>query len=34
MRNELRALNKTVPEAMQGFGTLSKTVKDNGVLDL
>ena len=34
MRNELRALNKTVPEAMQGFGALSKAVKDNGVLDL
>lgn len=32
MRNELRALNKTVPEATKGFGILSKAVKDNGPL--
>ncbi|MCL7464447.1 carboxymuconolactone decarboxylase family protein [Phaeovulum sp. NW3] len=34
MRGELRALNKTAPAAMQGFGTLSKAVKENGVLSL
>ena len=34
MRSELRELNKTIPDATQGFGTLSKAVKDNGVLSL
>ena len=32
MRGELRVLNKTIPEATQGFATLSKAVKDNGPL--
>lgn len=34
MRNELRVLNKTAPDAMKGFGVLSKAVKDNGVLSV
>ena len=34
MRSELRELNKTIPDATLGFGTLSKAVKDNGVLSL
>ncbi len=34
MRSELRELNKAIPDATQGFGTLSKAVKDNGVLSL
>ena len=34
MRNELRALNKTIPEATKGFATLSKAVKDGGVLGI
>ena len=34
MRSELRELNKTIPDATQGFGTLSRAVKDNGVLSL
>lgn len=33
MRDELRVLYKTIPEAMKGFGVLSKAVKDNGPLD-
>lgn len=32
MRKELRALNALVPETAQGFGQLSKAVKDNGPL--
>ncbi|MBW0156707.1 carboxymuconolactone decarboxylase family protein [Sedimentimonas flavescens] len=34
MRNELRVMYKTIPDATQGFGVLSKAVKDNGPLDL
>ncbi|MBY6201330.1 carboxymuconolactone decarboxylase family protein [Maritalea mobilis] len=34
MRNDLRALNRTIPDATKGFGTLSKAVKDGGVLDV
>ncbi len=34
LRNDLRALNKAIPGAMQGFGALSKAVKDGGVLGL
>lgn len=34
MRAELRVLNKTAPEAMKGFGALSKAVKDNSVLSV
>ena len=34
MRGELRVMSKLIPDAMQGFGTLSKAVKDNGELDL
>lgn len=32
LRNDLRVLNKAIPEAAQGFGALSKGVKENGVL--
>jgi len=32
MRDELRVLYKTIPEATKGFSTLTKAVKDNGVL--
>lgn len=34
MRGELRVMNKAIPEAMQGFGVLSKAVHDGGALDL
>lgn len=34
MRDELRELNRTIPEAAKGFGTLSKAVKENGPLDV
>lgn len=34
MRRELRVLNKAAPEAMAGFSTLSKAVKDSGTLSL
>lgn len=34
MRNELRVMNKLIPEAMAGFGALSKAAKDNGPLDV
>ncbi len=34
MRSELRVMNKTIPEATKGFGTLSKAVHDSGVLDV
>lgn len=34
MRQELRTLHKAIPEASQGFATLSKAVKDNGPLGL
>ena len=32
MRGELRVMNKLIPEAMAGFGALSKAAKDAGVL--
>lgn len=32
MRGELRVMNKLIPEAMAGFGALSKAAKDNGPL--
>jgi AhpD family alkylhydroperoxidase len=32
MRNELRVMNKLIPDAMAGFGALSKAAKDNGPL--
>jgi len=32
MRDELRVMNKLIPEAMQGFATLSKATKDSGPL--
>lgn len=34
MRAELRVMNKLIPEAMQGFGALSKAAKDVGPLDV
>ena len=34
VRDELRALNKAIPEATKGFGLLSKAVKDGGVLGM
>ncbi|TDE37980.1 carboxymuconolactone decarboxylase family protein [Antarcticimicrobium sediminis] len=33
-RNSLRNLNRANPEATRGFGTLTKAVKESGVLDL
>ncbi|WP_372602774.1 carboxymuconolactone decarboxylase family protein [Actibacterium sp.] len=33
-KNQLRALNKCIPDATKGFNTLSKAVKDNGTLGL
>ncbi len=33
-RNRLRGLYKALPEVTRGFGTLSKAVKDGGVLDI
>ncbi|MDU8928236.1 carboxymuconolactone decarboxylase family protein [Alisedimentitalea sp. MJ-SS2] len=32
-RNQLRELNKTIPEATKGFAALTKGVKEAGVLD-
>ena len=32
-RTQLRALNKTIPDATRGFAALSKGVKEGGVLD-
>jgi len=32
-RNQLRTLNKAIPEASRAFGGLSKAVKEGGVLD-
>lgn len=32
-RNQLRTLNKTIPETTRGFATLSKGVKEGGVLE-
>jgi len=34
MRDELRALYKTAPEATRGFNALSKAVKETGVLSV
>ncbi|WP_444668173.1 carboxymuconolactone decarboxylase family protein [Cereibacter changlensis] len=34
MRGELKGLYKALPEQTQGFGLLSKAVKDGGVLSL
>ena len=34
MRNELRVMNKLIPDAMAGFGQLSKAVKEQGPLDV
>ncbi|MDX2485487.1 MAG: carboxymuconolactone decarboxylase family protein [Pseudodonghicola sp.] len=34
IRNSLRNLNRANPEAMRGFSTLSKAVKDGSVLEL
>ena len=34
MRAKLREMNTLIPETASGFATLSKAVKDNGVLDL
>jgi AhpD family alkylhydroperoxidase len=33
-RDALRVLNRTIPEATRGFATLSKAVKEGGVLDV
>ncbi len=32
-RQQLRALNKTIPDTAQAFGALGKAVKDGGVLE-
>ena len=32
MRGEIRVMNKLIPEAMAGFGALSRAAKDNGPL--
>lgn len=32
-KDQLRALNKTIPETARAFGALGKTVKDSGTLD-
>ncbi|MGH1577937.1 carboxymuconolactone decarboxylase family protein [Planktotalea sp.] len=32
-RNQLRTLNKAVPETAKAFGALGKTVKEGGVLE-
>ena len=32
-RQQLRALNKTIPDTAQAFGALGKAVKEGGVLD-
>lgn len=32
-RNQLRALNKTIPETTRAFGALGKSVKEGGVLE-
>lgn len=32
-RNQLRGLNKSIPEATRAFGALGKSVKEGGVLD-
>ncbi len=33
-RDQSRALAKTIPDAMKGFGTLTRAVKDSGTLGL
>ena len=33
MRSRLRNLNQTIPETSKGFGALTKTVHETGVLD-
>lgn len=32
-RNQLRALNKTIPDTTRAFGALGKSVKEGGTLD-
>lgn len=32
-RNQLRGLNKTIPDTAKAFGAMGKTVKEGGVLD-
>ncbi len=32
-RNQLRGLNKTIPDATRAFGALGKAVKEGGVLE-
>jgi AhpD family alkylhydroperoxidase len=32
-RNQLRSLNKCIPDTAQAFGALGKSVKDGGTLD-
>ncbi|MGV6811746.1 MAG: carboxymuconolactone decarboxylase family protein [Brevirhabdus sp.] len=34
LKNDIRALNKTIPDTTKAFGSLSKQVKDSGVLDV
>ncbi len=34
MREQLRVLNRAIPEPTKGFGVLSKAVKENGPLDI
>ncbi|MDZ4095157.1 MAG: carboxymuconolactone decarboxylase family protein [Paracoccaceae bacterium] len=34
IRDNLRVLNRALPEVAKGFGALSKAVKEGGVLDL
>lgn len=34
MRAKIREMNKLIPDAANGFGVLSKAVKDNGVLEM
>ena len=34
MKTDLRTLNRTIPEAAKGFGSLSNAVKHHGTLDL
>lgn len=34
MRDQLRALNKTIPDATRGFGAMQKAIKDCGVLSV
>lgn len=34
IRDDLRVLNRTIPETAKGFGALSKAVREGGVLDL